>query len=96
MRLEELKEIEPVAKLFASVNDVSIREINLEEIGHEVRFIDVYTAEQLNQVIDYLEERIAKVGEYSSGNEVLLYKGIKSAFRDTRKLIEEAHNEDAN
>lgn len=96
MRLEELKEIEPVAKLFASVNDVSIREINLEEIGHEVRFIDVYTAEQLNQVIDYLEERIAKAGEYSSGNEVLLYKGIKSAFRDTRKLIEEAHNEDAN
>ncbi len=94
--MEELKEIEPVAKLFASVNDVSIREINLEEIGHEVRFIDVYTAEQLNQVIDYLEERIAKVGEYSSGNEVLLYKGIKSAFRDTRKLIEEAHNEDAN
>uniref|UniRef100_UPI00359C8EA4 hypothetical protein n=1 Tax=Lactococcus garvieae TaxID=1363 RepID=UPI00359C8EA4 len=52
--MEELKEIEPVAKLFASVNDVSIREINLEEIGHEVRFIDVYTAEQMQE---YAEDK---------------------------------------
>lgn len=94
--MEELKEIEPVAKLFASVNDVSIREINLEEIGHEVRFIDVYTAEQLNQVIDYLEKKISKAGEFSNGSENLLFRGIKSAFRDTRKLIEEAQDEEDN
>lgn len=52
--------------------------------------------DQLPPIISYLEERIAKAGEYSSDNEDLLYQGIKSAFRDTRKLIEEAHNEDAN
>ena len=99
MQLEKLKEIEPYAyeviypdydgELFYSLFRAKKRAV---EVGGWIRTIHI--KEQLTPIIDYLEKRIAKVGEYSNGSEKLLYQGIKSAFRDTRKLIEEAQDEE--
>lgn len=99
MQLEELKDIEPYAyeviypdgdgELFYMQHLAKER---ATEVEGEVR--GLHTSEQLNQVIDYLEKKISKAGEFSNGSDNLLFRGIKSAFRDTRKLLEEAQDEE--